>query len=201
MKITLGSILMLIALANINVGSTYRLERSPQEKPWEISHVTKTDDDGNLNAGVNVKNDNFHVGWDQIFDGSGKSKPNLNIGGTYKFKRSPQEKPWEISHVTKTNEDGNLNAGVNVKNDNLNIGWDQVFDGSGKSKPNFNIAGTYRFKRSPQKKQWEIGHITNTDENGNIKAGVNVKHDNFNFGWDQVFDGSGKSKPSFNFKI
>ncbi|CAH1108783.1 unnamed protein product [Psylliodes chrysocephalus] len=143
MKLTLGCILMLIAITNFNVGSTYRLKRSPQDKPFEISHITKTDEDGNLNAGVTVKNDNFSIGWDQVFDGSGKSKPNFNIGGAFKFKRSPQEEPpkspWEISHVTKTDEDGNINAGVDVKHDNFSFSWDQVFDGSGKSKPSFNF--------------------------------------------------------------
>ncbi|CAH1111181.1 unnamed protein product [Psylliodes chrysocephalus] len=101
MKITLGCILLLIAIAlakseplrldsiiNGNDDGTYRFKRSPQEKPWEISHKTNTDENGNINAGVNVKNKNLNVGWDQVFDGSGKSKPNLNIGGTYRFKRS-----------------------------------------------------------------------------------------------------------------
>ncbi|CAH1108310.1 unnamed protein product [Psylliodes chrysocephalus] len=190
-----------------HVGGTFRFKRSPKQ-PWEISPKANRDENGNTNAGVEVKRKgdkhNVEAGWKKVVRGPNKAKPTWHVGGTFRFKRSPKQ-PWEISPQANRDENGNTNAGVEVKRKgdkhDVEAGWKKVVRGPNKAKPTWHVGGTFRFKRSP-KQPWEISPQANRDENGNTNAGVEVKrkgdkHD-VEAGWNKVVRGPNKAKPTWH---
>ncbi|XP_057665814.1 acaloleptin A-like [Diorhabda carinulata] len=190
-----------------HVGGTFRFKRSP-DQPWEVHPGAKRDETGNVNAGVEVKrkgeNHDFEAGWGKVVHGPNKAKPTWHVGGTFRFKRSPDQ-PWEVHPGANRDENGNVNAGVEVKrkgeNHDFEAGWGKVVHGPNKAKPTWHVGGTFRFKRSPDQ-PWEVHPGANRDENGNVKAGVEVKrkgenHD-FEAGWGKVVHGPNKAKPTWH---
>ncbi|CAG9857967.1 unnamed protein product [Phyllotreta striolata] len=190
-----------------HVGGTFRFKRSP-EGPWEVNPGVGRDQNGNTNAGVEIKrqgeNGHFEAGWNKVVHGPNKAKPTWHVGGTFRFKRSP-EGPWEVNPGVGRDQNGNTNAGVEIKrqgeNGHFEAGWNKVVRGPNKAKPTWHVGGSFRFKRSPDG-QWEVHPGAGTDQNGNTNAGVEVKrhgeNGDFEAGWNKVVHGPNKSKPTWH---
>ncbi|XP_050504440.1 acaloleptin A-like isoform X4 [Diabrotica virgifera virgifera] len=190
-----------------HVGGTWRFKRSPRPD-WEVNPGANRDDDGNTNAGVQVKNHgndhDFEAGWSKVVSGPDRAKPTWHVGGTWRFKRSPRP-DWEVNPGANRNDDGNTNAGVQVKNHgndhDFEAGWSKVVSGPDRAKPTWHVGGTWRFKRSPRP-DWEVNPGANGDGNGNTNAGVEVRnkgkdHD-FEAGWNKVVHGPNRAKPTWH---
>ncbi|CAH1108782.1 unnamed protein product [Psylliodes chrysocephalus] len=190
-----------------NVGGTFRFKRSP-DQPWAVSPHINRDDNGNVNTGVHVKNKGkdheFEAGWNKVVRGPNKAKPTWNVGGTFRFKRSPDQ-PWAVSPHINRDDNGNVNTGVQVKNKGkdheFEAGWNKVVRGPNRAKPTWNVGGTFRFKRSPDQ-PWAVSPHINRDDNGNVNTGVQVKNKGkdheFEAGWNKVVRGPNRAKPTWN---
>ncbi|XP_050499795.1 acaloleptin A-like isoform X2 [Diabrotica virgifera virgifera] len=190
-----------------HVGGTWRFKRSPKPD-WEVNPGANRDDDGNTNAGVQVKNHgndhDFEAGWSKVVSGPDRAKPTWHVGGTWRFKRSPKP-DWEVNPGANGDGNGNTNAGVEIRNKDkdhdFQAGWNKVVHGPNRAKPTWHVGGTWRFKRSP-KPDWEVNPGANRDDDGNTNAGVQVKnhgndHD-FEAGWSKVVSGPDRAKPTWH---
>ncbi|XP_072376922.1 acaloleptin A-like [Diabrotica undecimpunctata] len=179
-----------------------------KKKNWQVQPGVGRDAAGNVNAGVEVKNSgknhDFEAGWNKVVRGPNRAKPTWHVGGTWRFKRSPDPQ-WEVNPGANRDENGNVNAGVELKRKgekhDFEAGWNKIVSGPNRAKPTWHVGGTFRFKRSPVP-DWQVNPGANRDENGNVNAGVELKrkgekHD-FEAGWNKVVSGPNRAKPTWH---